>query len=150
MPCISGSYNPAVGPLVRVAILKLPAEIAAKPEAGQKQKFSTFQALIDTGAISTCISQKVVEEAGLTATGKTLITGVTGDMQVDQFTFGVGFILSPQQHPSGEVSGDISVQGVQGCLFENKTFPFDVLLGRDIICAGSFSLSFDGHYILSF
>ena len=150
MPCISGNYSPTVGPLAPVAIMRLPAEPESGASAGERTRLSIFQALIDTGATSTCITRKVVDEAGLVAVGKTMMAGTTGDMEVEQYAFGVGFVLSPQQHPSGEVSGNLAVQNVKGCLFRDHNAAFDVLLGRDIICAGSFSLSFDGHYILSF
>ncbi len=77
------------------------------------------------------------------------MVGATGESPVDQFTFGVGFILSPMQQPTGETRMDLAVRSVQGCLFHNSSLAFDVLLGRDIICEGSFTLSFDGHFILS-
>lgn len=38
---------------------------------------------------------------------------------------------------------------VQGLEFNKGVTSFDVLLGRDIICSGALSLSFDGHFLLS-
>ncbi len=149
MPCISGNYNPAVGPIIQVAILEAAVALEPAKRPPEKQRLSLFNALIDTGATSTCISEKVVETVGLIPSGKTMMVGSTGESPVDQFTFGVGFILSPVQQSTGETSMNLSVRGVQGCLFQNGSLVFDVLLGRDIICEGSFTLSFDGHFILS-
>ncbi len=95
MPCISGNYNPAVGPLIQVAILDAATAMNPGADGDKNPKLGIFKALIDTGATSTCISGRVVSETGLAPSGKT---------------------------------------------------PND---GRDIICGGSFTLSFDGHFILS-
>lgn len=149
MPCISGSYNPAVGPLIQVAILDAATAMNPGADGDKNPKLDIFKALIDTGATSTCISGRVVSATGLAPSGKTLMTGATGVSYVDQFTFGVGFLLSPEQQPTGETMADVAIRRVQGCLFHNGGFAFDVLLGRDIICGGSFTLSFDGHFILS-
>ena len=31
----------------------------------------------------------------------------------------------------------------------NPSSPFEILLGRDLLCRGAFTLSFDGHFTLS-
>jgi hypothetical protein len=78
------------------------------------------------------------------------MSGSTGQSNVDQYTFVVGFIFGAQQAPTGAVSGQLTPHLVQGCEFTSHGFGFDVLIGRDIICKGALSLSFDGHYTLSF
>jgi hypothetical protein len=150
MPCISGNYSPAAGPLIQVAIISDIMALGDVPPGEVSPEMHLFTALIDTGASGTCISNKVVADCGLVPTGRTLMTGATGESVVDQFTFGVGFLLSPHQTPTGFVQTELNVRAVQGCQFHNGGVGFDVLLGRDIICGGSFSLSFDGHFILSF
>ena len=80
----------------------------------------------------------------------TNMAGSTGQDIVDQYTFLVGFVFAAQQNPGGSISGQLSLQLVQGCEFVNHGFGFDVLIGRDILCKGAFSLSFDGHYSLCF
>jgi hypothetical protein len=77
------------------------------------------------------------------------MSGSTGTSTVDQYTFGVGFIFSAQQMPTGAFNGQLSLHLVQGCEFTHHGFGFDVLIGRDILCKGAFSMSFDGHFILS-
>jgi hypothetical protein len=78
------------------------------------------------------------------------MSGSTGQTNVDQYTFVVGFLFAAQQAPSGAVTGQINAHLVQGCEFTSHGFGFDVLIGRDIICKGALSLSFDGHYTLAF
>ena len=91
MPCISGRYDPVVGALTPVAIMALPAEPESSQVVETQAKLSIFQALIDTGATSTCVTQKVVDAVGLVANGKAMMAGATGDREVDLFAFGVGF-----------------------------------------------------------
>ncbi len=50
----------------------------------------------------------------------------------------------------GTVSGNLNMRLVQGSEFTNHGFGFDVLLGRDVICKGGPSLTFDGHWHLAF
>ena len=154
MPCLSGSFNPQVGPLLRVAVVDVSFAPAAQPAKGMRKGdaspvLHSYDALIDTGATATCISEQVVADVGLAPTGKTLMTGATGASPVDQFAFGIGFILPAAQAPTGDVSGSLWVKQVHGCLFAKGSAAFDVLLGRDVICSGALHLSFDGHFTLS-
>lgn len=150
MPCISGSYNPAAGPLIQVVIIDPTQTPVSSGGTIKGTTLNVFLALADTGASSTCISQKVAQDVGLQPSGKTLMSGATGQSPVDQYTFVVAFMLNPTQDPSGHLSGSLASHIVQGCEFANHGFGFDVLLGRDILCKGVFSLSGDGHYLLCF
>ena len=156
MPCIAGTYNPAVGPLVQLAIIKPSAEILSGtpdlqlvPITGALRSPTFYNALIDTGATVTCISPRIVQEVGLQPTGKSMMTGSTGSSAVNTYQFGVGFLTNPRQTPTGQVAGILDVRIVDGLEFAVQGAAFDILLGRDIICAGQFSLSFDGHMLLS-
>lgn len=150
MPLISGNYDPAVGVLVQVAVI--PAAQVAQLKSGQiaPTNLHVVMALVDTGASSTCVSKSAAQAAGLVPSGKTQMSGATGQGTVDQYTFGVGFIIGAQQTPTGGVTGSLNLHMVQGCEFTNHGFGFDVLLGRDVICKGGFSLTFDGHWALAF
>jgi hypothetical protein len=151
MPCISGNYNPAVGIIVQVAILpqsQLSALQTSTPPASAPN-ITMFAALLDTGASVTCISKNVVQALGLQPSGKTSMSGSTGAQTVDQYAFLVGFIFGAQQAPTGTVSGQLSVNLVQGCEFTSHGFGFDVLIGRDILCKGTLNMSFDGHFIVA-
>lgn len=149
MPCISGSYHPNVGPLIQVAVFSASKELLSG-EIPKTLQVKTYSALIDTGATNTCISSKVAEELKLQPRGKINMSGTTGTRPVDQFSIFIGFLLNRQQGPEGDKFDIGALQSVQACQFDNSGFAFDLLLGRDIICKGSFSMSFDGHFILSF
>jgi len=151
MPCVAGNYNPAVGVIVQVAILPHSqlTTVRAQPQS-PPQNLTFFAGLVDTGASVTCISNNVVQTVGLQPSGRTSMSGSTGQNIVDQYTFVVGFMFPTQQSPTGAVSGQLHLHLVQGCEFMSHGFGFDVLIGRDILCKGSLSLSFDGHYVLSF
>ena len=147
MPLISGRYDPAVGAITQVAILKAPPRVN-----GGTQKLSElrlFQALIDTGASCTCISQKVAEDLELQPIGKELMKTPAGEIAQNTCQFHVGFLVGQKQEPTGAVSGSLLLLTVKGSEFHNTGTGFEVLLGRDIICQGAFTLSFDGHYLLS-
>jgi hypothetical protein len=148
MPSIAGNYNPAVGVILQVAILPQSQWSAARTQA--PQNLTLFAALLDTGASATCISKNVIQNIGLQPSGKTSMSGSTGQSTVDQYTFLVGFIFGAQQAPTGLFSGQLNLHLVQGCEFISHGFGFDVLIGRDILCKGTLTISFDGHYVLSF
>ena len=78
------------------------------------------------------------------------MSGSTGQSTVEQYTFLVGFVFGTQQTPTRAVSGQLNLHLVQGCEFVSHGFGFDVLIGRDILCKGRLSISFDGHYVLAF
>jgi hypothetical protein len=133
MPLVAGNYNPAAGVLIQVAILPQ-SQLAAIQAGGTPANLTMFAALVDTGASVTCISSNVVQALGLQPSGKTQMSGSTGQNTVDQYTFVVGFMFGVQQTPTGAFSGQISTHSVQGCEFVSHGFGFDVLIGRDI-CA---------------
>jgi len=156
MPCLSGNYDRAAGILVNVGILPhqqfaaiQQAGLAASPQTPLGQ-LPIFTGLLDTGASVTCISDKVIKAVGLQPSGKTMMSGSTGQSSVDQYSFCVVFMFGLQQTPTGQFTGQVNVRLVQGCEFTSHGFGFDVLIGRDILCQGALMLSFDGHYTISF
>lgn len=152
MPSISRNFDPRVGPLLQLAIVGIGfghTVQSAEESGAERPVLHLYDALIDTGATTTCISQKVVTDLDLNPIGKTQMTGATGVSPVNQYAFGVGFLLQAPQAPAGTVGGNLLVREVQGCLFNKGSATFDVLLGRDIICSGAFHLSNDGHFTLS-
>jgi hypothetical protein len=121
MPCIAGNYNPAVGVILQVAILPQ-AQLTALQASAQQPPQSLpnvimFAGLLDTGASVTCISSNVVQTVGLQPSGKTSMSGSTGQSIVDQYTFLIAFIFGAQQSPTGAVSGQLNAHLVQGCEF---------------------------------
>jgi hypothetical protein len=107
-------------------------------------------ALIDSGASHTCVSAKVVADVGLAPLGKIPVSGVHGSTPTNTYQFSVGFLIDPKQDATGRVTGQLHWMQVVGTEFDNTNCGFDVLLGRDIICRGSFSMTFNGQFSLFF
>ena len=153
MPTIAAQYDPKVGPFLQVMILSGDMARQAATGALSSMPASTpYNALLDTGADSTCISPKVVTDVGLSPLGKLLMGGSTGSSPTNYYEFAVGLQIGVIATPTGHPQADFQFQMIeQGAEWPgNPERSCEVLLGRDILCRGIFSLSFDGHLILSF
>jgi hypothetical protein len=149
MPCIAAQYNPRVGPLLQLSIFA--ADIRATqgtPILRDRQHI--YMALLDTGASSTCVSRKVVEEVGLRPTGKMPVIGVHGSTPTNTYQFTVGFIVPQGQDATGALLADLTMFAVDGIEFANVGCGFDVLLGRDVLCRGQFTMTFNGQFVICF
>lgn len=147
MPSFTGSYNPTVGPLTQLRILPVADSSGQPPDLSSLKMFT---ALIDTGASTTCLSQRVVQDVGLSPIGMVQMVGATGQKAMRQFAFSVGFLHGQHQNPDGTINGQVAFMTTRGMEFDAGGSTFDVLLGRDVLCQGVFSLSFDGHWLFSF
>ena len=108
-----------------------------------------FNGLLDTGASATCISARVISNVELSPTGRVEMLGATGKSLVNEYFFGVGFQIAEMSQPTGQTSAEWEVIPVRGTFFEGAGSSFDVLIGRDILCRGVFTLAFNGHGTLS-
>ena len=138
MPCLSGRYESGIGPLINIGVFPCGSFQSVKIPIGQ---MSTFPALIDTGASVTCISADVAKTAGLQPIGMRPMISATQAVPVNVYLvdlllpFGnAGFIL-----PGSLVMEFIPTAGSS----------FQILVGRDIICQGALTISFDGHFTFS-
>lgn len=97
-------------------------------------------ALWDTGATNTCISQKVVQDLSLIATGKATMT--TPSSQADERnTYLVGIVLPNNVKVNDHVVIDSDI--------DNQNI--GMLIGMDIITMGDFSVSnFNNQTIFTF
>jgi predicted aspartyl protease len=98
-----------------------------------------FDALVDTGATTTCISRRVVEALALVPIGMC-------DMLTAGETLACPIYLADVIIPFGDT--DFALTDVKLLEF-NAPKDLDILLGRDILCRGHLSLSFDGHLAFS-
>jgi hypothetical protein len=138
MPCLSGRFDPRIGPIINVGVL---APGSLTPVSGAPAQITTFPALIDTGASSTCISPIVAQTIGLSPVGLQPMTSATHSVPVNVYL--VDLVL-----PFG--STGFVVSGTQVMEFAQAgSGPFQMLLGRDVLCQGTFTLSFDGHFTLA-
>jgi len=138
MPCLSGSFSASTGPLINVGVLH-PGVLTPSPSP--TAQVTTFPALIDTGASATCISPNVAQTVGLQPIGMRSMTSATHSVPVNVY-------LTDLLLPFG-LAGYL-VSGTQVMEFvPTGGSPFQILLGRDILCRGTFTLSFDGHFTFS-
>jgi hypothetical protein len=135
MPCLSGRYDPALGPILSIGFL-LPGE--KPPGPGAPSQTTLFAPLIDTGASVTCVSPQVVQMLGLHPIGQRQMISANRVAPVN--TYLVDIVI-----PFGSVSGLRAGQQVAE-FAPPEGSPFQVLLGRDVVCHGVFTLSFDGHF----
>jgi hypothetical protein len=138
MPCLTGSYNAALGPILNIGVL--PAGTATLGP-GAPPQVPLFPTLIDTGASNTCISPQVAKGIGLRPMGLRQMASATQVAPVNVYLVDLAI-------PFGGAA--YFQQGSQVLEFAPpQGSPFQVLLGRDIICLGILTLSFDGHYSFS-
>ena len=138
MPCLSARFEVGVGPLINIGVY--PG--GTLPQTGTPTtQASLFPALVDTGASSTCVSLSVAQSVGLRAIGKRPLISATQTAPVNIYL--VDFII-----PFGNVAYIISSSQALEFVPDGRC-PFQILMGRDIICRGAFTLSFDGHFTFS-
>jgi hypothetical protein len=135
MPALSGQFDPGIGPLINIGVL--PAGLLT-PTTAQPMQLTAFPALLDTGASVTCVSPNVAQTVGLQPMGVRQMVSATHMVPVPVYLvdlvlpFGAaGFILSGAQVVEFSPSGGSA---------------FQILVGRDIICRGVLTMSFDGHF----
>ena len=146
MPCISGAYDPKVGILLQVKLFPGGAVQAAHRQArtsNDEQAQLTgagAQALIDTGASQTSISPQLAAHLAIPPRGKIKVRGATGAMPVNSYHVDLMLSFGPQS---------IVAPGLDVCEFDPGSAPFQVLIGRDILCRGVLTMDFDGHFTFS-
>ncbi len=139
------------GPIIGRQIL-LWVHISKQPEEhGQESPPLAFQALLDTGATITSISQKVIDELALAAHSWRPIAGVHGI--VDTYTYMVNLavpIAGPASSSDDQATQTVFLRGAHLEVASLTIQPkhFDILLGMDLL--KDFHLTvFQDHFILS-
>ena len=98
-----------------------------------------YQAIWDTGATSTVVTKKVVEECGLVPVSKTKVIGVHGDRISDVFLIDV------------HLPNNVAVTEVPVTEADALAGDSEVLIGMDIIGLGDFAVSnFQGETSFTF
>jgi gag-polyprotein putative aspartyl protease len=105
--------------------------------AAQHLPHREFVAIWDTGATGSVISQKVVDDCGLKPIGMTIVHGVHGSEQAEQYLVNIGL-------PNGVVFVNLTAT-------KGKLGDAHVLIGMDIILSGDFVITNkDGKTVMSF
>lgn len=132
-------------PIIRICVLPTtPALLQPSPTQGVASAIGVdCRALLDTGADGTSITRGLAEAAGLTYRGKTLATGIAGENYHRSWTAFLG--LYPEDRGSLPY-----VIGEPVLAIEIRGYPaFDVILGRDILMLGDFTLHSNGDFELT-
>jgi hypothetical protein len=161
MPCLWGQHN---GSQIFCAIKIIPAAAAA-PFSRTLHDLSLaapiVQALIDTGATLTGITSRLADLLELEPVGKIPIYGVGGVQHHNSHLFMVAFPFSPPPGsliasglppPSpGQAQTDIHLLNrvIQGCKFQVGSASFDVILGMDVLSAGTLVVQGNGQWSFS-
>ena len=133
MPCVSTSYDPDIDPLIKVNVSNKNLEKMIVNQKMYVGPFKTYTGLIDTGAFCTGISKKIVKELSLKKRSQIPISTPSGQKICDTFLIFISFEIMP-----------------------NRLFPVtviecnivhDLLIGRDLIKKGYFSIGFDNKFI---
>lgn len=133
MPCLSSKYDPRIGPIINIGVAA-PGNLSPHSAAD----VMTFPALIDTGASGTCVSSVVAQTVGLQPIGLQPMTSATHSVPVKVYL--VDLLL-----PFGSTAFVVpSIQVME--FMQGAGGPFQMLLGRDLLCKGSFTMTFDGHF----
>lgn len=142
-------FNPVIGPVTSVVVVNVSPDGSLVPPDDGQGDVHMFEGLFDTGASTTCISARVINDVGLNPTGKTDMVGATGRKTVNEYFFGLGFVVGEAPQATGFMSSKVEWTPVRGSFFDGSGSGFDVLIGRDILCQGVFTMSFDGHVTFS-
>ena len=144
MPAVSGDYDPDVGILLQVGILTGGAVQATQraEDIGNDLAVSGAQALglVDTGASKTSISPRLASSLGLKPSGKTLVQGVTGAMQVNSYA--VDLMLGFGAHSA-------VIENLEVCELDLGQARFNMLIGRDVLCRGVLTMDFARRFTFS-
>ena len=116
----------------------------ASPDFNQANKYRQFDALWDTGAEITIISQQIAEKLSLISIGQNIIRGVTGE-QISRIYL-VSIIFSPYNASSTE---GIAIQN--HAVSEVRDIGgADMLIGMDIINLGEIRIGTTPHQVRFF
>ncbi len=130
MPCVSAQFDPNIGLLINIGVF-------APDTFEPTEPLTFFPALIDTGASITCISTTIAQSVNIQPVGMRQMCSAT-HTAVPVNIYLVDIIV-----PFGKVGH--ALKAIQVMEFESNS-PYQMLIGRDIICKGILSMSFDGHF----
>lgn len=153
MPDIVGSHNcsQVFVPVVLVPVDRF--EDSLNPEwIGQASNLQVLNALIDTGAQGTSITEKAAQKLQLEPDGMVGVRGVHGPSYQPTYIFKLGFV-DLQTNPLGFQQPMIHMldKEITGPEFDcGSGEEFDVLLGMDILGSGTLTVSAEGKFRFTF
>ena len=107
------------------------------------------QALVDTGATTSGIGARIINELALTSYGKRFLKSATDEGPVSYYLFRIGLFESIGSEPADAVQLPHIFPGLDGFSWSRHA-DFDVILGMDVLRHCDFSMTRDGRCVLSF
>ncbi len=162
MPCIWQTHNKRQA-FIDVVVASKQTVLAMRQGLDIPTDIKPYKALVDTGAMGTCITKKVADELGLPSAGTAQVTGVSGAKVHELYNFHVGFVIalrdtdslesdSPETKNPSQNFADIHINDlvIRGAELIMPDSGFDVLLGMDILSTGSLAIEGNGTFSFSF
>lgn len=153
MPDIVGPHNASQ---VFVPVVLLPVERfedTLDPEwIGKPSKLQVLNALIDTGAQVTSITEKAAQELSLEPDGFMPLQGIGGPCFQPYYIFKVGFVdLRSNTQGFQQPTIHMLDREISGPEFDcGSDADFDVLLGMDVLSIGTLTVSHNRQFKFSF
>jgi len=158
MPSLSVSFNPALGPILSLfltppAVLQQAVQaIATNPQV--PIGVHAAQALVDTGASITSVTPQLAQTVGLPLIGKRQLGTAGGIVAANVYLadIAIPFGALPAGAPGQVMTANltaVTIPNVTVMEFQSASPYFNMLLGRDIICTGMFTIGFDGRFTFS-
>ena len=155
MPAFSGTYDSEAGLIWPVLIT---GDITGDPSKPPLQEgLRLYNALVDTGATSTCIFKKVASELNLVPSGKTTLITANGSVETNTYKVRIFLIRPGQQLADGRHQGQADMITPVNHVVElvededrKEEIGYQMLIGRDMISKGILILSYDGHFSFSY
>ena len=119
---------------------------------GKTANLQVLNALVDTGAQSTNITENAARKLGLEPSGMTGIHGVNGPAYRNYYIFKLGFVdLQKDERGFQKPSIHMIDREIVGPEFDcGADADFDVLLGMDILSIGTLTITHTGKFKVSF
>ena len=162
MPCIWQKHNKQQA-FIDVVVATKQTALAIRQGLDSPMDIKPYKALVDTGAMGTCITKRVADELGLPSAGMRLVNGVSGARVHQFYTFHVGFVMTapdtgfsetdpPETKKSLQDFSDTHINNriIRGAELITPDSGFDVLLGMDILSTGSLAIEGNGTFSFSF
>ncbi len=157
MPCIWQTHNKQQA-FIDVVVASKETVTAIEQGMDSPMVIKPYKALVDTGAMGTCITKKVADELGLVSSGSFSIMGVSGASVHEFYVFHVGFVIalpntdSPETKNPPQDFADTHINNriIDGAELILPDSGFDVLLGMDILSTGSLAIEGNGTFSFSF
>jgi len=160
MPSVSGTFNPRIGPLITLFLTPpavLQGSVRSSAAAAQQAQSSVHAtvALVDTGASITSVTASFAQQVALPLIGKRP-TGTAGGVVAANVYLAdvtIPFTASPSGPAAQPLSSmnvaAVTIPDISVLEFQYSSPHFQMLLGRDILCRGVFTISFDNHFTFS-